>query len=380
MKKICLLGASGSIGQQTVEIIVEKQSMLSLTAVSVGYNTDYLEYLLQNFNSIKDVFTLDKSVIKRLAELFPTVQFHTSINSLLINAEYDVMVNAIVGFAGVEATITAIERQKDICLANKESLVVAGHLVMPLIEKYNVQLIPIDSEHSAIFQCLKGSLNKDIHKLILTASGGSFRDKSKAELKNITVEQALNHPNWKMGSMITIDSATMFNKGLEVIEAMWLFDLDLSKIEVVIHYQSIIHSMVQFNDYSIISQMGQPDMRQPIQYALLYPNKYNFSQAKEINFNEVLSLDFKPVDFKRFSALKLAYEAGRIGHSMPCVLNAAKEVATSLFLDGHIKFLEIEELVERAMSRHKLVSNPSFIQLEQIDQDTRKFINSEVIK
>lgn len=293
-------------------------------------------------------------------------------------AEVDIVLNAVVGFAGLAPTMKAIQARKDIALANKETLVVAGHLICPLAKEYGVSLLPVDSEHSAIFQSLNGERHDDVAKIILTASGGSFRDKSRDELKNVTVEQALKHPNWSMGAKITIDSATLFNKGLEVMEAKWLFDVDYDDIEVLIHPESIIHSMVEYQDGAVIAQLGTPDMRLPIQYALTYPRRISVFGSKRLSLSDIGSLHFYKPDFKRFHALDLAYQAGRKGGSMPCVLNGANEQANALFLSGKIKFLDIESLVEKAMVAHQWVDHPSLEQLIEIDAWAREYVLNRV--
>ena len=292
--------------------------------------------------------------------------------------EVEIVLNAIVGFAGLLPTMEAIKAHKDIALANKETLVVAGHLICPLVKEYQVALLPVDSEHSAIFQSMNGENHQDISKIILTASGGSFRDRTRDELADVTVEQALKHPNWSMGAKITIDSATLFNKGLEVMEARWLFNVDYDDIEVLIHPESIVHSMVEYQDTSVIAQLGTPDMRLPIQYALTYPRRQPLINGQRLSLNDVGSLHFYKPDLKRFHALALAYEAGRQGGSMPCVLNGANEQANSLFLNGRIRFLDIERLVEDAMRAHEWVDHPTLEQLLEIDQWARDFVLKRV--
>ena len=286
--------------------------------------------------------------------------------------------NAIVGFAGLVPTIEAIKAKKDIALANKETLVVAGHIITKLVKEYDVALLPVDSEHSAIFQSLNGENKKQIKKIILTASGGSFRNKTREELMGVSVAEALNHPNWSMGAKITIDSATLFNKGLEVIEAKWLFDVSYDQIEVLIHPESIIHSMVEFIDTSIIGQLGNPDMRLPIQYALTYPQRDILFGGESLDLAKVATLTFKKPDFKRFKALALAYQAGRDGGSKPCVLNGANEQANELFRRGKIEFLQIEELVEKALNSHRFIKDPTLQQLIEVDAWARNFVLKEI--
>lgn len=284
--------------------------------------------------------------------------------------------NAVLGSVGLRPTLQAIEAGKTIAIANKETLVTAGHLVMAAAEKHNVALLPVDSEHSAIFQCLQGEKEKNIARLILTASGGSFRDRTREELKNVTVQEALNHPNWSMGAKITIDSATMMNKGLEVIEAHWLFHLPYEQIDVILHRESIIHSMVEFQDSSVIAQLGTPDMRVPIQYALSYPDRLPLPSARRLNLLEAGKLHFQPMDQKRFRMLALAYQAGKAGGTVPTVLNAANEAAVAAFLDGKITFLQIDEMVERALEKHQSIMQPDLETIQQTDKETRNFVHS----
>ena len=278
------------------------------------------------------------------------------------------------GSVGLQPTLNAIEAKKTIAIANKETLVTAGHLVMEAAKRQGVAILPVDSEHSAIFQALQGENEKNIERIILTASGGSFRDRTREELGNVTVEEALNHPNWSMGAKITIDSASMMNKGLEVIEAHWLFDLPYEKIDVLLHQESIIHSMVEFHDSSIIAQLGSPDMRVPIQYALTYPDRFPLPSAKRLNLAEIGTLHFKKMDFDRFRCLKLAYEAGKAGGSYPTVLNAANEAAVEAFLTGKITFLQIEDYVENALNQHQMIVKPSLPEIEEIDRKTRNYV------
>jgi 1-deoxy-D-xylulose-5-phosphate reductoisomerase len=277
---------------------------------------------------------------------------------------------------GLHPTLQAIECGKVIAIANKETLVTAGHLVMEAAQKNNVPLLPVDSEHSAIFQALQGEKEKNIERLILTASGGSFRDFTRNELESVTVEQALNHPNWSMGAKITIDSASMMNKGLEVIEAHWLFNMPYEKIDVLLHKESIIHSMVEFHDSSIIAQLGTPDMRVPIQYALTYPDRLPLRSSKRLDLASIGKLHFEEMDMARFRCLGFAYEAGKKGGSMPTVLNAANEVAVAAFLEGKIRFLQIEDLIEKALTAHQITNHPSLTAIQEIDKETREYVHS----
>ena len=297
------------------------------------------------------------------------------LNAIATLAEADMIVTAVVGMIGIQPTIAAIEAGKDIALANKETLVTAGHLIMPLAKDKGVSIYPVDSEHSAIFQCLRGNEKKDVYKLILTASGGPFRGKSRAELEHVTVQDALKHPNWEMGRKITIDSATMMNKGLEVIEAKWLFDMEIERIDVAVQPQSIIHSMVEFEDGAVMAQLGTPDMKLPIQYALYYPER-RFLPGERLDFRTLSEITFEQPDMKNFPALKLAYIAGKIGGSMPTVYNAANEKAVEKFLNEEISFLQITEIVELCMKEHHVLVNPSLEQILGIETEVHKKIES----
>lgn len=383
MKKIVILGVTGSIGTQALNVIRENRDKYEVTKVSIGKNVTLLREILVEFTSIKEVAVLDEKDINVLSAEFPYVKFEAQtkgILHLLDNNNYDLILNAIVGFAGVLPSIKAIELGKVLALANKETMVVAGALVKELLHKYpEAKILPVDSEHCAIFQCIGTNTKSDIKRLVISASGGSFRDLTLKELENVTVEEALNHPNWNMGKLITIDSATMLNKGLEVIEAHWLFDVDYDDIDVVIHRESIVHSMVEYNDSSMIAQLSLPNMEQPIAYAFAYPERAKFAKSS-LDLSKQLGLTFSPVDFKRFKGLQLSYEAGRLGHSYPCVLNASKEVASQAFLDGKISFLMIVELVEKALNGHKIIENPSLKTLVQLDAATRKYVERLVLK
>ena len=378
MKNINLLGATGSIGVQTIDIIRNHPEEFKLTAVSGGRNIDGIRAILKEFKP-ELVSVLNREDAERLKSEFQDVTILSGNDGLIETAVYhkgDVVVNAVMGSVGLIPTMKAMEAGKTIALANKETLVTAGHIVMAASKKYGTPILPVDSEHSAIFQALQGEQSKNIERLIITASGGSFRDKTRSELTNVTVEDALNHPNWSMGSKITIDSATMMNKGLEVIEAHWLFDLPYEQIDVLLHQESIIHSMVEFHDSSVIAQLGTPDMRVPIQYALTYPDRLPLIEAKRLSLADAATLHFKKMDFDRFPCLQYAYEAGKTGGTMPTVLNAANEAAVGLFLGRKIPFLTIESLIEQAMERHKPIENPGLETIQEVDQDTRKYIES----
>ncbi len=375
MRKIAILGASGSIGTQTIDVIKNNPDKFELVGASVGSNIDYLNNLITTFPTLKTISVKNESDLGKVKDFSGTIGYGIEgMNQVATTEEADIIITAVVGSIGLIPTVKAIHAKKNIGLANKETLVTAGHIIMPLVKEYGINLYPVDSEHSAIFQCLNGENPKEVNKIILTASGGSFRDKSRAELKNVTVTDALNHPNWSMGAKITIDSATMFNKGLEVIEAYHLFGVNYDDIEVLVHRQSIIHSMVEFTDYSVMAQLGTPDMRLPIQYAITYPERLPIANSKRLNLAEVAQLDFKNVDFERYPAVKLAYDAGRLGGSMPTVLNAANEEAVSLFLNEKITFLEIEKLVEIMMKEHELIENPTIEEILKVDNEIREKI------
>lgn len=380
MKKITVLGVTGSIGMQTVDVVMNHPEQFKITAMAAGYNVAKVEEILAMID-VEYICMVKKEDALYFQEKYPDLKVVYGESGLIEIAtlpEIEIVLNAIVGFAGLVPTIEAIKAKKDIALANKETLVVAGHIITELVKEYGVKLLPVDSEHSAIFQSLNGEEHNKIKKIILTASGGSFRDKQRDELAGVTVKEALNHPNWSMGAKITIDSATLFNKGLEVMEAKWLFDVDYDQIEVLIHPESIIHSMVEFVDTSIIGQLGNPDMRLPIQYALTYPERDYLIGGESLDLAKIASLTFKKPDFERFRALALAYQAGKSGGSMPCVLNGANEQANELFRNGKIEFLEIENLVEKALNKHQLVKNPTLEQLIEIDAWARNFVLKEI--
>ncbi|MDZ5711754.1 1-deoxy-D-xylulose-5-phosphate reductoisomerase [Jeotgalibacillus haloalkalitolerans] len=380
MKKISLLGASGSIGLQTLDVLRAHQDRFTLKAFSVGRNIDQARKIIEEFNPSL-VSVQSKEDAERLAGEYigkvKVLSGHEGLVETAIHPETDILVNAVLGSVGLEPTLQAIEAGKIIAIANKETLVTAGHLVMDAAEKHGVTILPVDSEHSAIFQALQGERHKNIERLVITASGGSFRDLSRAELKNVTVQDALNHPNWSMGAKITIDSASMMNKGLEVIEAKWLFDLPYEKIDVLQHRESIIHSMVEFHDSSVMAQLGTPDMRVPIQYALSYPDRYLHKTDRRLRLEEIGKLHFEKMDLERFRCLDFAYQAGRTGGTMPTVLNAANEAAVALFLKEKISFLDIEHVIEKAMSFHHAIQSPDLRTITSVDQETRSKILAE---
>ncbi|TVY10623.1 1-deoxy-D-xylulose-5-phosphate reductoisomerase [Paenibacillus cremeus] len=374
MKRISILGSTGSVGTQTLDVISHYPEHYSVEGLSGGYNIDLLTEQVLRFRP-KKVSVATKALADQLTAQIPSEikVFHGEEGLLEIAAgtDADYVVTALVGSQGLRPTLAAIEEGKQIGLANKETLVSAGHLVTELAARRGVKLLPIDSEHSAIFQCLNGESLENIHTITLTASGGSFRDRTREELKDVTVEDALKHPNWSMGAKITIDSATMVNKGLEVIEAHWLFNLSYHQIEVLIHPESIIHSFVEFADYSIIAQLGLPDMRVPIQYALTYPTRMK-SPTQRLRLSEIGKLNFREMDYDRFPCLRMAYESGRTGGSMPTVFNAANEVAVERFLRGDIKFLQIEDVISNVLAKHSAVPFPDLQQILEIDHWARQ--------
>lgn len=377
MKNLIILGATGSIGRQTLEVLDNLINEYQLISIAFGRNLEIGKEIIKKYNPEYVSVEYEKDA-HYLKEQFPNIKFGYGLEGLITASTYEannnyetVVVTAVVGSVGLIPTVEAIKKGYHIALANKETLVTAGSIIMDLIKKYQVNLLPIDSEHSAIFQVLNGEKKKFIKRLIITASGGSFRDKKRSELENVTVNEALNHPNWSMGSKITIDSATMMNKGFEVIEAHYLFDLDYDYIDTILHKESIIHSMVEFHDTSIIAQLGTPDMKVPIQYALTYPNRNVLNTSKRLRLEDISTLNFQKMDYQRYPCLKYAYESGRIGHSMPTVLNAANEVAVKLFLDGKIKFLDIERIIYEALNEHKLIKNPDLETILYLDKETK---------
>ena len=381
MKHIAILGSTGSIGKQTLNIVDQNKDELKVVALAAGSNINELEHQARKYRpSIVAVWDQEKAadLKQRLSDI--EVDVCSGMDGLLAVAtaeKAEMLVTAIVGMIGIRPTIAAIEAGKDIALANKETLVTAGHIIMPLAKKHNVRILPVDSEHSAIFQSLNGERGNKIDKIILTASGGPFRGKTYEELEKVTVEDALKHPNWSMGKKITIDSSTMVNKGLEVMEAKWLFDVSLGQIEVVVHPQSILHSAVQFMDGAIIGQMGTPDMKLPIQYALFYPDRKPMA-GKRVDFFELGSITFEKPDIETFSGLALAYQAATKGGSMPTVYNAANEKAVALFLEKKISYLGITELIEEAMSHHKVIANPTVEEILAAEKETYEYITGRI--
>ena len=380
MKRIAILGSTGSIGTQTLEI-VRQHGGLEVAALAAGKNVKLMEAQIREFRpKIACMWDEEAGKIVKEAVADLDTKVVTGMNGLLeiaVMPQVDMLVTAIVGMIGIRPTIAAIESGKDIALANKETLVTAGHIIMPLAARMGVSILPVDSEHSAIFQSLQGQDKEGIDKILLTASGGPFRGKKKEELVNMTAADALKHPNWSMGRKITIDSASLVNKGLEVIEAKWLFHVGLDQIQVLIQPQSILHSAVQFKDGAVIGQMGVPDMKLPIQYALFYPKRLPMKE-NQIDFYELANMTFEKPDMETFEGLSMAYEASRIGGSMPTVFNAANEKAVALFLDNKIKFLQIYELIRASMENHKMVSDPTVEQILAAEQECYEFIESKI--
>lgn len=359
-KRILLLGASGSIGSQTLDIIRYHSDLLELTGVSVYHNKQSLIEILKEFK-VKYVYL--KELDQALLAQYPHIKFYsgeTGLEAIAQEAQYDLMVNALVGATGLQPCITAIENKKDIALANKESLVMAGDLINQLLQKHNTRLFPIDSEHSAIFQILNKDNQKEVKRLILTASGGSFRDLSKQELDNVTLEQALNHPTWKMGKKITIDSATLMNKANEIIEAHHLFNIPYDRIDVIIHKESIIHSMVEFNDGSVIAQLSVPDMRLPIQYALLYPKHLDLPSYQKLDFDQLHSLNFMPVDLEKYSLFKLIKDNFELGNNFGAYITGANDTLVEMFLNKQIAFIDIEKGMRHALKMFEAKQDVTF--------------------
>lgn len=383
MKNVAILGSTGSIGTQTLDVIRYNDD-LNLVAISAGSNIALLEEQIREFHpQLVAVWSEIKAKELRLAiaDVTPTCKVVSGMEGLLEVATIessDILVTAIVGMIGIQPTIAAIRAGKDIGLANKETLVTAGHIIMPLAKENNVSILPVDSEHSAIFQCLNGEKDNKISKILLTASGGPFRGMTKEDLELVTLEMALKHPNWAMGRKITIDSATMVNKGLEVIEAKWLFDVEPSQIEVVVQPQSIIHSMVEFEDGAVMAQLGTPDMRLPIQFALYYP-KRKYLPGDRLDFSMLSEIKFDKPDMDTFLGLKFAYDSLHVGGSMPTVMNAANELAVAKFLNKKVSFLEIYEMIDFCMQHHRLIENPTVEEILSTEQWVYETIESRWI-
>lgn len=380
MKNIAIMGSTGSIGTQTLEVVRSNPS-LKVKALAAGSSVEKIEEQIREFKPELVCMWEEnaaKALAVKVADLPVKVMWGMDgLMEIAVMPDVQVLVTAVVGMIGIRPTIAAIEAGKDIALANKETLVTAGHIIMPLAKKCGVSILPVDSEHSAIFQSLNGEPGNRISRILLTASGGPFRGKKREELRDIQVEDALKHPNWSMGRKITIDSSTLVNKGLEVMEARWLFDVDYDHIVVVVHPQSIIHSMVEYVDGAVIAQLGTPDMKLPIQYALFYPDRQPMN-GKKLDFFELGQLTFEKPDMENFDGLRLAYEAARKGGSMPTVYNAANEKAVALFLNRQISYLQITELIEEAMSLHKLVINPSVEDILIAEREVYDWVDRKV--
>ena len=375
-KRILLLGASGSIGKQSIDVIKQHQDELELVGVSVGKNTTYLRELLNDFN-LKFVYSIEKD--EQIISDYPNTIFYygeDGLNQIVDEDDYDLLENALVGFVGFMPTLLAIKKHKNIALANKETLVAGGDIINAAIKECGVTLLPIDSEHSAILQCLQGHSKKDVKRLLITASGGAFRNKTRAELNDVTLQDALKHPTWSMGNKITIDSATMMNKGFEIMEAHYLFDIPYENIVPVIHPESIVHSMVEYNDGTIMAQLSSPDMRLPIRYALLYPNNIGDDCAKHMNFEDALSLNFAPVDYNRYPLVKLVKEIGSFGGNFGAILIGANDEAVDLFLNGRIEFVEIEKYIINVLKQSHFVKKVTADELISYNKQARELVRN----
>ena len=378
MKKIAILGSTGSIGTQTLEVVRANKD-IEVTALAAGSNIDLLEKQIREFSpKIAAVWNEEKAkeLKDRVRDL--DIRVESGMDGLLAVATElgaEIVVTAVVGMIGIRPTIAAMNAGKDIALANKETLVTAGHIIMSLAKEKHVRILPVDSEHSAIFQSLNGETGNKIHKILLTASGGPFRGWTREQMKGVQVEDALKHPNWTMGRKITIDSSTMVNKGLEVMEARWLFGVEMDQVQVVVQPQSVIHSMVEYEDGAVIAQLGTPDMKLPIQYALYYPER-RFLAGDRLDFAKLAQIIFEAPDFENFHGLSLAYKAGRRGGTLPTVFNAANERAVQKFLDREIGYLTITDMIEAAMEHHTVKENPTVEEILAAEQETYDFIES----
>ena len=379
MKRIMLLGASGSIGTQTVDVVLHHSEEFEIVGISVGNNIDKLKELLGILPSVQYVCVANHQAREDLEKEYPTKTWFDGdegLKALASLPDYDVFVDAVVGFRGLVPCLTAIEHNKMIALANKESLVAGGPLVKKALKEHHVSLYPIDSEHSAIFQCLHGNRHESIDKLIITASGGSFRDLTREQLKDVTVESALKHPNWNMGARITIDSATMMNKGFEVIEAHYLFDIPYDRIDVLVHRESAVHSMVQFHDHAIMAQIGTADMRIPIQYALSYPERLKLFNSEPFDFTKFSTFHFEQANMERYPLLRLAFEVGEKAGNLGAIMNAADEQAVALFLQKQISFLDIETSIMEAVKTLPYIEHPTLDDLIDSDHKAREFVKT----
>lgn len=383
MKNIYLLGATGSIGTQTLQVLRSLNDSYRLVSICFGNNITEAIKIIEEFNpklvctNNKDNYNLLKNKYNNIDICFGDEGLVEAACCKYYNDGEDIVINSLVGMVGLSPTIEAIKLNRTILLANKETLVVGGEIITKLLKQYNSKLLPIDSEHSAIFQCLDGRKKEDIKKIIITASGGAFRDLNRNQLKDVTIEDALKHPNWNMGKKITVDCASMVNKGLEVIEAHYLFDVDYNYIETIIHKESIIHSMVEFKDNTIIAQMGKPDMKIPIQYAITYPNKKECKLDNSLDLNKLSNLSFKEMDFEKYPLLKLAYKVGKEGGVKPTIYNASNEEAVKLFIDKKIKFLDIETIIIDCVSYFENILNPTLDQILVVDKKVRDYVKNK---
>ncbi|MDP7179892.1 MAG: 1-deoxy-D-xylulose-5-phosphate reductoisomerase [Candidatus Woesearchaeota archaeon] len=370
MKTLSILGSTGSIGTQTLELVRNNPNEFKVLGLTVNKNIELLKQQIDEFNPVS-VAVMDEQKADELKVDIPVYKGLEGINKIATLQESNTIINSLVGSIGVIPTIKAIKEKKNIALANKETLVTAGDIVMEEVRKHQVNLMPIDSEHSAIFQCLNGEKINELKKIIITCSGGAFKNKTEEELKTVTAKDALKHPTWNMGAKITIDSATLMNKGFEVIEAHHLYNIPYEQIEVIIHPESIIHSLVEFQDTSIIAQLGYPDMKIPIQYALTYPKRIK-NNLKSLNLNELKQLNFKTPNHQLFPCLNYAYEAGKTKGTLPAVLNAANEVAVQQFLENKISFLDIAKTIKQALDSHNIIKNPDLAEILEVDKQTRE--------
>lgn len=382
MKNISVLGSTGSIGRQTLEVAEANPDKLKIKVLAAHTSDEILEEQIKRFEPDFAVLTDDEAAMRLSRRYHGKTEILSGSEGLIAAATYegiDTVLASMVGYAGLRPTLAAIKCGKNIALANKETLVAAGGLVMQAIKEHNVSITPVDSEHSAIFQSLQGGKDKEVKKLIITASGGPFRGKKRAELENVTLAQCLNHPNWSMGRKITVDSSTLANKGLEVIEAHWLFNMPYEKIDVVVHPQSIVHSLVEFCDGSVIAQLGEPDMRLPIQYALSYPERFDYA-FDQLDLVKAAALTFEKPDTEAFPSLRIAVECGKAEGCLPCVFNAANEEAVYAFLDDKIKYLDIAYITEKVTSMYHNISNPSIEDIEAADTQARAMARDLISK
>jgi 1-deoxy-D-xylulose-5-phosphate reductoisomerase len=370
MKTFSILGSTGSIGTQTLDIVKQNPKEFKIAGLTTNKNIELLKEQIEIFNP-EAVAVMDEEKADQLKADIPIYKGMDGLKQIAKLQSTDTVINSLVGSIGVLPTIEAIRNKKNIALANKETLVTAGQIVMEEVKKHNITLMPIDSEHSAIFQCLNGEDKKTVNKIIITCSGGAFKNKTKEELKIVTAADALRHPTWNMGAKITIDCATLMNKGFEVIEAHWLYNTNYENIEVLLHPESIIHSLIEFHDHSVMAQLGNPDMKIPIQYALSYPKRLK-NNLKSLNLTELKQLNFKKPDFNLFPCLKYAYDAGKTKGTLPAVMNAANEVAVKYFLKDNIKFMDISRLIKNVMDSHKLIKNPDLDQIVEVDKAVKK--------